>query len=132
MKVNHLKMFLPLLACILALLIVLVCVPAQVHAQTTKKHPKQQITTVYLKNSTWEPNYYYFQPSSVSCKIRTVCLVIVNKTGNSVWLVDNYGVYCYLSPGNGTCTEDYSYIGTRYYNDTDQNINVLLAVHVHV
>lgn len=114
---------------LIATVLLALCSYRPAFAQTSKK-PHQQATIVDLKNSTWQLNYYYFAPSNVSCKIQTPCIKIVNQTGNWVEVTDNYGNYYWMYPG-GTLSQQYMYIGTHYYTDTQQNINVSLSVHVH-
>lgn len=132
MKINHVRFVLPMLACVLALLLVLVCVPVKVHAQT-RYVPYQyqpQGTVTSLQRSIRFRGNYVFSPTYVTCRVYRPCVTVVNRTGNVVMLVNGYGRFVTkLWPG-GSFNLAYYYPGTFYVTDVQYNIRVPLTVTV--
>lgn len=130
MKINQIKLFLPMLAYVIALLLVLTCVPDQVHAQT-RVLPYQTLGTITsIQPSIRFRGNYVFSPTYITCRVYRPCVTIVNRTGNVVMLVNGYGrIVARLWPG-GSFSQNYYYPGTFTITDVQHNIRVPLTVTV--
>jgi hypothetical protein len=85
-------------------------------------------TVTYLKRGAW--GNYYFAPTYITCRVYTVCFVIVNQTGRWVTITDTSGNFvCSMNPGS-VCQEVFGRAGEWYYTDRQQNIRVPLTVYV--
>lgn len=129
MKVNHLKVFLPMLACLLALLVVLICVPEQVHAQTGITPYRTLGTVTFLKQGKY--NNYYFSPTYISCRVNYPCLTIVNNTGNRVILTDDFGQYVTTLRSGSKFSDTFYDTGVFYFYTTGKYTRVPLTVYVY-
>lgn len=125
---------------IVSFLLVLLCLavgssPAfaqtNTHAYSYSPQPLHStVTTTYLLRSFH--GGYYFSPTYIYCWVYRPCVIIVNRTGRTVMILDNnQSIVSNLWNGRSTGAITFYSPGTRYYTDAQQNIRVPLTVSVY-